>query len=60
MDMQNGQVGCDKLNVRTRPFDGAAGTPLISLGPAQVVNSLCPEQEKRTMREPEVQIVNSV
>ena len=37
----------------------AVGTPLISLGPALVANSLCPGQAKRTMRETEVQIGNS-
>ena len=33
--------------------------PAISLGPALVANSLCRGQEKRTMRETEVQIGNS-
>ena len=33
--------------------------PAISLGPALVANSLCPGQEKRTMRESEGQIGNS-
>jgi hypothetical protein len=37
----------------------AIGTPLISLGPALVANSLCREQEKCTMREPEFQTGNS-
>ena len=37
----------------------AVGTPLIALGPALVANSLCRGQEKRTMRESEVQIGNS-
>jgi hypothetical protein len=37
----------------------AVGTPLISLGPALVANSLCPGQEKHTMCELEVQIANS-
>jgi hypothetical protein len=36
----------------------AVGTPLSSLGPALVANSLCRWQEKRTMRESEVQIGN--
>jgi hypothetical protein len=34
-------------------------TPAISLGPALVANSLCPGQEKRTMRESEGQLGNS-
>jgi len=33
----------------------AIGTPLISPGPALVVNSLYPGQEKRTINKPEVQ-----
>ena len=37
----------------------AVGTPLISLGPALVSNSLCSGQEKNTMCGLEVQIGNS-
>ena len=37
----------------------AVGTPLISLGSALVANSLCRGQERRMMREREVQIGNS-
>ena len=40
---------------RRKPADE---TPLISLGPALVANSLCRGQEKRMMREREVQIGN--
>jgi len=41
------------------PQELAVGTPLISLGPALVGNSLCRGQEERTMRETEVQIGKS-
>ena len=37
----------------------AVGTLLISLGPAQVANSLCRWQEKHMMCKPDVQIGNS-
>jgi hypothetical protein len=37
----------------------AVETPLISLGPALVTNSLCRWQKKHTMREREAQIGNS-
>src|SRR5260370_23545760 len=33
-------------------------SPLISLGPTLEVNSLCPGQERRTMRQPEILIEN--
>jgi len=32
---------------------------VMSIGAALVANSLCPEEEEHTMREPEVQIGNS-
>jgi hypothetical protein len=41
------------------PVSQDLATSTSSFWPTKAVNSLCPEQEKHTMREPEVQIGNS-
>src|ERR1035438_10198 len=49
--LRGGKQGSSDRQIR------AVGTPLRSLGPARVANSLCRWQEKRRMRASEVQSV---
>jgi hypothetical protein len=49
-----GQVWNLQRNLQQNPnAESNVGTPLTSLGPALVANSLCRAQERRTMRETE-------